>query len=167
MELEGKGTTEITSDSAYAEVLSMNSTILSLPYLKVILYLDPCYWCGSCPMCICPRNQALRNFFMGYYRQAIAEIERGVVVIAEETCAKSMPHGLSACQGVPIVGASVDRRTFGHLREVYNDKAIFTLTCFICAQRRTHTKHPNSAITRRCLELFTPDHTARNEKDVE
>ena len=94
----------------------MNSTILSLPYLKVILYLDPWYWCGLCPMCMCPRNQALRNFFMGYYRQAIAEIERGVVVIAEETCAKSMPHGLSACQGVPIVGASVDRRTFGHLR---------------------------------------------------
>ena len=103
---------------------------------------------------------------MGYYRQAIAEIERGVVVIAEETCAKLMPHGLSACQGVPIVGASVDRRTFGHLREVYNDKVIFTLACFICAQRRTHTKHPNSAITRRCLELFTPDHTERNENDV-
>ena len=113
-----------------------------------------------------PRNQPLRNFFMGYYRQAIAEIERGVVIIAEENCAKVLPHGTSVCQGVPLVGSSIDRRTFGHLREVYNDKVIFTLTCFVCAQRRTHTKHFNSAIKWRNLELFKPDHTERGEEKV-
>ena len=86
---------------------------------------------------------------MGYYRQAIAEIERGVIVVAEQNGEKETPHGLSACQGVPVVGPSVDRRTFGHLREVYNDKDICSLICFVCAQRRTHTRHPNSAIQRR------------------
>ena len=103
---------------------------------------------------------------MGYYRQAIAEVERGVVVIAEETHAKQMPHGLSACQGVPVVGSSIDRRTFGHLREVYNDTAICSLICFVCAQRRTHTLHLNSAIQRRHLELFKPDHTQRADEEV-
>ena len=111
-------------------------------------------------------NQPLRHFFMGYYRQAIAEIERGAVLIAEQNHAKEMPHGLSACQGVPIVGPSVDRRTFGHLREVYNDKDICSLICFVCAQRRTHTKHPNSLIQRRYLELFKPDHTERALNEV-
>ena len=103
---------------------------------------------------------------MGYYRQAIAEVERGAVVIAEETHAKQMPHGLSACQGVPVVGSSIDRRTFGHLREVYNDTAICSLICFVCAQRRTHTLHLNSAIQRRHLELFKPDHTQRADEEV-
>ena len=103
------------------------------------------------------RNQPLRNLFMGYYRQAIAEIERGVVVIVEENGAKLLPHGLSACQGVPIVGPSIDRRTFGHPREVYNDTAICSLICFVCAQRRTHTVQPNSAIQRRNLEFFAPE----------
>jgi hypothetical protein len=111
-------------------------------------------------------NQRLRNLFMGYYRQGIAEIERGVVVIAEQNGAKEMPHGLSACQGVPIVGPSVDRRTFGHLREVYNDKDICSLICFVCAQRRTHTKHPHSAIQRRHLELFKLNHTERADAEV-
>ena len=103
---------------------------------------------------------------MGYYRQAIAEVERGVVVIAEENHAKQMPHGLSACQGVPVVGPSIDRRTFQHLREVYNDTAICSLICFVCAQRRTHTLHLNSAIQRRYLELFKPDHTQRAVEEV-
>ena len=111
-------------------------------------------------------NQALRNLFMGYYRQAIAEIERGVVIITETTSAKEMPHGLSACQGVPIVGPSVDRRTFGHLREVYNNNDICSLICFVCAQRRTHTKHNNSAIRRRHLELFKPNHSEKPAEEV-
>ena len=94
-------------------------------------------------------NQLLRSFFMGYYRQAIAEIERGVIFIDEENDVKAMPHGYNVCQGVLVVGPSVDRRTFGHLREVYNDEAIRSMICFVCAQRRTHTLHPNSAIQRR------------------
>ena len=113
-----------------------------------------------------PRNQSLRRFFMGYYRQAIAEVERGVVIIAEENHAKEMSHGLSACQGVPVVGPSIDRRTFGHLREVYNDRAICSLICFVCAQRRTHTLHPNSAIQRRHLELFKANQTQRADEQV-
>ena len=106
-----------------------------------------------------PRNQSLRRLFMGYYRQAIAEVERGVVIIAEENHAKEMSHGLSACQGVPVVGPSIDRRTFGHLREVYNDRAICSLICFVCAQRRTHTLHRDSAIQRRHLELLKANQT--------
>jgi len=113
-----------------------------------------------------PDNQPLRRFFMGYYRQAIAEIERGVVVIAEETHAKELPHGLDACQGVPVVGPSVDRRTFEHLQEVYNDEVICSMICFVCAQRRTHTLHPNSAIKRRHLELFKAEHTQRADDQV-
>ena len=112
------------------------------------------------------RNRPVRNLFMGYYRQAIAEIERGVISIAEENGAKVTPHGLSACQGVPLVGPAIDRRTFSHLREVYNDKEIFSLTCFICAQRRTHTKHQHSAIRRRYLELFKANHTSRDSIEV-
>jgi len=112
-------------------------------------------------------NQPLRNLFMGYYRQAIAEIERGVGVIAEENNrVKDTPHGPGVCQGVPIVGPSVDRRTFGHLREVYNDASIYSSICFVCAQRRTHTNHRNSLIQKRHLELFKPDHTKRAEEEV-
>ena len=111
-------------------------------------------------------NQALRNFFMGYYRHAIAEIERCAVIISEQNHGQEMPHGMSACQGVPIVGPSVDRRTFGHLREVYNDNAICSMICFLCAQRRTHTLHPNSAIQRRYLELFDSQKSQRTEEEV-
>ena len=97
------------------------------------------------------RNQLLRRFFMGYYRQATAEIERGVICIDEENDVKAMPHGYHVCQGVPVVGPSVDRRTFGHLREVYNDDAIRSMICFVCAQRRTHTLHLNSANSKTVL----------------
>ena len=113
-----------------------------------------------------PNNAPLRSFFMAYYRQAIAEIERGAVTIAEQNQARELAHGLSACQGVPLVGPSVDRRTFGHLREVYNDKEIYTLVCFVCAQRRTHTNHPNSAIRRRNLDIFQPQNIERAEMGV-
>ena len=99
-------------------------------------------------------NRPLRDFFMAYYIQAIAEIERGAVTVEEDNAAKETSHGPIASQGVPVVGPSVDRRTFGHLREVYNDTVICTLICFLCAQRRTHTRHPNSAIQRRSLQLF-------------
>ena len=96
---------------------------------------------------------------MGCHRQAIAEFERGAVIIAEESHAKECKHGhgLSACQGVPVVGPSIDRRTFGHLREVYDDTAIFSLICFVCVQRHIHTVRPNSVIQKRYLELFEPD----------
>ena len=113
-----------------------------------------------------PNNAPLRSFFMAYYRQAIAEIERGAVRIAEQNQARELAHGLSSCQGVPLVGPSVDRRTFGHLREVYNDKEIYSLVCFVCAQRRTHTNHPNSAIRRRYLDIFQPGNIERAEMDV-
>ena len=114
-----------------------------------------------------PGNQPLRHLFMGYYRQAIAEIERGAVIIAESNEERESPngHGPGVCQGIPIVGPSVDRRTFGHLREVYNDEELYALACFVCAQRRTHTKHINSAIQRRHLELFK-DQTQRPENAV-
>ena len=113
-------------------------------------------------------NHLMRGFFMGYYRQAIAEIERCAISIEESTGAKEMPngHGANVCQGVPVVGPSVDRRTFGHLREVYNDDAIRSMICFVCAQRRTHTVHPNSAIQRRYLELFEARQTQRDVDKV-
>ena len=104
-------------------------------------------------------NQLLRSFFTGYHRQAIAEIEPGVIVIDEDNDMKSMPHGYNVCQGVPVVGPSLGRRTFGHLPVVYNDEAIRSMICFVCAQRRTHTLHPNSALQRRYLELFKPNQT--------
>ncbi len=113
-----------------------------------------------------PSNRPLRHLFMGYYRQAIAEIERGVVRIAEDSGVKDLPHGAAVCQGVPVVGPSIDRRTFQHLRDVYNDSEIYSLICAVCAQRRTHTKHHNSAIRRRHLELFEPNHTERSAEHV-
>jgi hypothetical protein len=47
------------------------------------------------------------------YKQALAVLER---------------------RGVPAVGPSVDRRTFEHVVQVYNDEAIKGLICFACAQ---------------------------------
>ena len=41
---------------------------------------------------------------------------------------------------MPDVGVSVDRRTFAHLSDVYNDKKIESLVCFVCAQ--VHTRWP-------------------------
>ena len=41
--------------------------------------------------------------------------------------------------GVPSVGPSVDRRTFGHLAEVYNSDNIRSLICACCAQIHTDT----------------------------
>ena len=40
------------------------------------------------------------------------------------------------------------------------------MICFVCAQRCTHTLHPNSAIQRRHLELFKPEHTQRAKEQV-
>ena len=132
----------------------------------LVFFLTLQFQRGQCPVFMHRKNGLVRHLFMGYYRQAIAEIERGVILISEENGARETPHGLSACQGVPLVGPSIDRRTFGHLREVYNDKEIFSLTCFVCAQRRTHTKHSNSAIRRRYLELFLPKPTERDAMEV-
>ena len=50
-----------------------------------------------------------------YYEAAIAEVERG---------------------SVPLVGPSIDRRTFAHTVEVYNSKSVETLVCICCAQKK-------------------------------
>ncbi|CAE8629629.1 unnamed protein product, partial [Polarella glacialis] len=63
--------------------------------------------------------------FQAFYTAAIREIER---------------------RGAPTLGASVDRRAFQHLREVYSDGAVRSLICFVCAQVKTRTLSPNSDI---------------------
>ena len=42
-------------------------------------------------------------------------------------------------QGMPTVGPSIDRRTFKLLSDVCNDKEVYNLVCFVCAQVKTHT----------------------------
>ena len=39
-----------------------------------------------------------------------------------------------------MVGVSVDRRTFGHVTEVYNSASVRSLICACCAQIHTDTK---------------------------
>ena len=40
---------------------------------------------------------------------------------------------------MPAVGPSIDRRTFKFVHEVYNNESIYSLICFVCAQRKVHT----------------------------
>jgi len=42
-------------------------------------------------------------------------------------------------EGVPTIGVSVDRRTFGHLVEAYNSNKVRSLICVCCAQIHTDT----------------------------
>ena len=42
-------------------------------------------------------------------------------------------------QAMPAIGPSIDRRTFKLLDEVYNDKDVYSLVCFVCGQVHTHT----------------------------
>ena len=42
-------------------------------------------------------------------------------------------------EAIPIVGPSVDRRSFDHLAQVYTDATIRQLICFCCAQSKTDT----------------------------
>ena len=76
----------------------------------------------------------LKSEYMAYYIAAIAEKER---------------------DGLPIIGSSLDRRTFEHLREVYRSERIRSLVCFICAQIRTDTCHVNSDIRMRPVRCIT------------
>ena len=47
---------------------------------------------------------------------------------------------------VPAVGASIDRRCFEHLVQVYNDQTIRQLLCFCCAQSKTDVSTCRSSI---------------------
>ena len=104
-----------------------------------------------------PFNKPLRKHFFGYYVQAIAEVERCSAQCSQPTQNESVDMSQThdrTSRGIPIVGPSIDRRTFAHLREVYNSHSIRALICFVCAQRRTQTMHPNSNSKRRSLVIF-------------
>jgi hypothetical protein len=62
---------------------------------------------------------------LAYYTAAIREKER---------------------EGVPSIGASIDRRTFEHVHEDYNSKTVRSLVCYVCATINTQTSSANSAI---------------------
>ena len=68
---------------------------------------------------------ASEGHFMAYYCGANAEIER---------------------RRMPSIGVSVDRRTFAHVVEVYNNGSVRNLVCFVCAQTKSATAGRNSAI---------------------
>ena len=61
----------------------------------------------------------------GYYCQAIAEIER---------------------EQMPLIGPSVDRRTFQHVTELYNDAKVKCLVCLVCACKKTMMCETNREI---------------------
>ena len=54
---------------------------------------------------------------MAYCEEAIAIIER---------------------EQIPLVGPSVDRRTFGLLIQQYNDQSVRSLVCFVCGGPHCH-----------------------------
>ncbi len=74
------------------------------------------------------QNPCFRRLIMSYYEEAIATKER---------------------QGVPTIGPSIDRRTAGHLREVYQSAKVRSLICFVCAQIHPETPLPGSSIQMR------------------
>ena len=39
---------------------------------------------------------------------------------------------------MPRHGPSIDRRTFQHVREVYDSERVMNLVCFACGQQKTH-----------------------------
>ena len=77
--------------------------------------------------CIPPelQEESLLAWAWDLYKLAIAGIERSQV---------------------PVVGASVDRRTQDHLAQVYNDVKIRSLICFCCAQVKPDTGRCRSQI---------------------
>ena len=48
--------------------------------------------------------------------------------------------------GIPIAGASVDRRTFEYVNQIYNDRTIRTLMCFCCPTKKVDTGRLRSKI---------------------
>ena len=68
------------------------------------------------------------GYEMDFYSEAIACIER---------------------EHVPVVGFSVDRRTFSHVAECFSDEHIVARICLVCAEVKTDTGHHNSAIEMR------------------
>ena len=71
---------------------------------------------------------------MGYYCEAISEIE---------------------CGSVPLLGPSVDRRSFQHVAEVYNDESVQCLVCFVCACKKTTMCATNQDIEYRSGSWFS------------
>ena len=60
-------------------------------------------------------------------------------------------------RGVPAVGYSVDRRTQELTTDVYNDKNIKALMCFICAQVKPATSGARSLISMRSATWLLGD----------
>ena len=68
--------------------------------------------------------QSCSGDLMAYYCGAIAQKEQ---------------------EGMPIIGPSVDRRTFKLLHQVYNSATVGSLVCFVCAQIHTRLEcHANA-----------------------
>ena len=44
-----------------------------------------------------------------------------------------------AQQTMPAVGVSIDRRSFRHVNDTFNDDNVYNLMCMVCAQSKTHT----------------------------
>ena len=100
-----------------------------------------------------PNNLPLQRHFFGYYVQAIAEVERCSVLCGQDEEREEETEGsqqrAKTSQGIPIVGPSIDRRTFGHLREVYNSQSIRALICF--QGYRRSVKHRASSVEPRTV----------------
>ena len=43
-------------------------------------------------------------------------------------------------RAIPQTGLSVDRRVLAHLREVYRDETVRTLTCVACAEKNLYLR---------------------------
>ena len=68
-------------------------------------------------------------------------------------------------RGVPIVGASVDRRVFEYTRRVYHDDNVRSLVCFACAQIKVDTGGKRSDVefcTGRWLFSLPPGSLVKN-----
>ena len=94
---------------------------------------------------MCMAVKALPKFARPWRKDEDSEDE--LLVTRNDASDANCLQGMYACYteaiaikerlGIPVVGASIDRRTYEHLVQRYNDAKICSRICFLCA--RVHT----------------------------